>query len=1245
LSAASETVEPIASGESSPSESAEVESKSDEPIKGQEASQHGSTESPDSREDVEPIEKKSNDPSGSIDWLLVPDEETSPRGAELPPETANATRSDQSFSTAASLSETAEDPKSNSSGPVNSNSESVQEASQPVENVENNSSETVDSFPGNSEPIDKRLNISNKPEASEGADRSSENKQVISKDKDGVGSRISLETEFGSISENETSSLDRDGESNEADDGSSTVAHSSSVLDDSLSAIDAVGDDVVSNPNDGSSPANDNKSSVSNVSSTASEDNSSISEDISQVPAADYTSLPNPTGNLLADASSSSIGKDIKNSKAKVDSENTENNLVEETSSSPISEIESATKTQDEDRKPVLDSGTNQPIINQEKPLNKSPATYSVNEKTNTSHEKSVDGSPTSATGSEELIPQREDAADRTSASTSVIKESVKNPQDPGSGLPALEEDTKGTITSPEEATDGLSASILDTKVNDENQVESVDVPQISDSSGPMPSPEEFISSSIAPAVKQVELTKTPVEFVNESPNSDPQRPITPLELVADGSPAPSVELPEPINTFEQTPNGSSSPSVERTGPVETPEEFVDKLNAPPTDPAGSTSAPEDLSDVTSAPTLESSNPIETTKKIADGSPATSIPDEDSISDLTNKTIDPLTSPEDLWMLSVGSAASPLESSEQQREDEVSKHLEDVNIISPDNDEILPDNDDADMTTEAPAGTSKIAPANRPVISEDGSQWITPSISLDDNAELAPDSSVEIPFGPPPPPVRGNFHPPNPQLQAPPPLKTAAERLKEAQEMPGGPSDDVTLAVERAGVRGSERSASLQWMEDRVRKYSPDAERGDHGIKTRDSVKAETEKAARLAKYQDGPEIDPTTRVSPPTRARPDFNLYASSVLDHRLSFSPPPLRMIGEGRLAKLEPQDDPAAAVNQTEETPSQKQAARMWDGALLVDRVPTVFATFLVGRKLGRGLKLRTVYGMKSACLVHPGARIVVLSDHATDLSFLDAFKVLGVHDPLMPHATACPLHLHTKLKIGALHRDTLMRYRLQAEEQFLLDMAEKRLVQHVVFFDTDVLFVDRLDSLWEKKFDVAFTYHENRDAPLDLAVKYIRGTEGNMKSVANLWTEAIKAFQKECFTCDQAAFLQTLYSGVSEQARSEFWHKAAARYAFHINWDRPAWNNLDVVLLPCNEFNAMAGSDQMFTCEPIHNTKVLHFKGKLQALEPEYWREILEGRPKNALQMATKEAEDWMVKSSVHWKQTKSPDSYS
>lgn len=57
-------------------------------------------------------------------------------------------------------------------------------------------------------------------------------------------------------------------------------------------------------------------------------------------------------------------------------------------------------------------------------------------------------------------------------------------------------------------------------------------------------------------------------------------------------------------------------------------------------------------------------------------------------------------------------------------------------------------------------------------------------------------------------------------------------------------------------------------------------------------------------------------------------------------------------------------------------------------------------------------------------------------------------------------------------------------------------------HVVFHEADVLFTGSLEGLWNAQFDAAVTYRFDGQRPISLAVKYVKGVDGNLKAVAQV-----------------------------------------------------------------------------------------------------------------------------------------------
>jgi hypothetical protein len=164
-----------------------------------------------------------------------------------------------------------------------------------------------------------------------------------------------------------------------------------------------------------------------------------------------------------------------------------------------------------------------------------------------------------------------------------------------------------------------------------------------------------------------------------------------------------------------------------------------------------------------------------------------------------------------------------------------------------------------------------------------------------------------------------------------------------------------------------------------------------------------------------------------------------------------------------------------------------------------LPTTFVTFLpidpaAGLPEGdlrAAAYQRVLYAFKTACKLHPNARIVVLTDYTTrhsDLRFLKPYSTgfLGsngvrlpcavtINPPPPPPPDVDPTLEQPAAAAAAARRRDGGRVQLLEEARYLEELAAQGAKHHVVFFDVKHLFVDTLDRLFDNHFDVGFVFH--------------------------------------------------------------------------------------------------------------------------------------------------------------------------
>jgi len=211
------------------------------------------------------------------------------------------------------------------------------------------------------------------------------------------------------------------------------------------------------------------------------------------------------------------------------------------------------------------------------------------------------------------------------------------------------------------------------------------------------------------------------------------------------------------------------------------------------------------------------------------------------------------------------------------------------------------------------------------------------------------------------------------------------------------------------------------------------------------------------------------------------------------------------------------------------------------------------------------LPAVFG--SAERFHPGCRKVVITDRKTRLRLPPGIEVIRMDiDP------ADPLYARS---LGWL--------------QLLRDSDG-----HHVFLDSDILLNADLAPLFEREFDVGFTYRDDETWPINIGIHFAHGERRpNAVAFHEAWLEAYGArYRTRVWGGDQDS-IRELLRGADFTRDDAFVHKA---------------NGFEVLMLPCALYN-FSSRDNKRMPDHYPDRKVLHFKGRRKRDMLPYWKRYL------------------------------------
>jgi hypothetical protein len=204
-------------------------------------------------------------------------------------------------------------------------------------------------------------------------------------------------------------------------------------------------------------------------------------------------------------------------------------------------------------------------------------------------------------------------------------------------------------------------------------------------------------------------------------------------------------------------------------------------------------------------------------------------------------------------------------------------------------------------------------------------------------------------------------------------------------------------------------------------------------------------------------------------------------------------------------------------------------------------------------------------RSVRRVYPDARVVVLTDDATELQL-----------------TEVELHRDSQVDAGAL-----MLSRMQAQSRCL-----SRATGDVVLLDADMLLAERIDEVFDEDHDIAFTEREH-EMPINGGAMFVPAS--GSERAAGLLAEAARLMEagppaQQQWWGDQAA-LWSIVSPVADLARQLGTCVCGAR----------------VRLLPCDLYNFSTEHNDMIG--PFEGKRLLHFKGPRKLHMPHYANSFL------------------------------------
>ncbi|KAI5054828.1 hypothetical protein GOP47_0029973 [Adiantum capillus-veneris] len=245
-----------------------------------------------------------------------------------------------------------------------------------------------------------------------------------------------------------------------------------------------------------------------------------------------------------------------------------------------------------------------------------------------------------------------------------------------------------------------------------------------------------------------------------------------------------------------------------------------------------------------------------------------------------------------------------------------------------------------------------------------------------------------------------------------------------------------------------------------------------------------------------------------------------------------------------------------------------------------------------KLDRPHAVLSVF-LKSVQISNPSSTQTILTSESADL-----------------FTTKLPGDVHVA-RIGQnFTRSNLMLQRLEAYAYFLGELLEARLqasmharsVEHVVFMDADIIVVDDFGCLFEtyKDFDIALTFRNNKDQPINSGVIVIRGETESLSRARSFLLNVVKVY-RERFSKAARMLGDQLSLAAVVQEHSEHIGLRFRKPSVFVTQIL----QMRVLFLPSQLYNwtPSEGAGQFHGMPK--DVKVLHFKGSRKRLMLEAW----------------------------------------
>ncbi|XP_057807389.1 uncharacterized protein LOC131022039 isoform X2 [Salvia miltiorrhiza] len=240
-----------------------------------------------------------------------------------------------------------------------------------------------------------------------------------------------------------------------------------------------------------------------------------------------------------------------------------------------------------------------------------------------------------------------------------------------------------------------------------------------------------------------------------------------------------------------------------------------------------------------------------------------------------------------------------------------------------------------------------------------------------------------------------------------------------------------------------------------------------------------------------------------------------------------------------------------------------------------------------KVERSMAILNVF-LNFVQVTMPQSNVIILTDPASDLP---------LHRDMV---TIQPIQ-------GEYSRDKLMLQRIRSYIMFLQTRLEKleqkqEQVTHFIFTDSDIAVIGDLGEIFSDypNFDLALTFRNNKDQPLNSGFIAVRGTADGIQRGVTFLQEVLEVYSSKFMRASRMLGDQLALAWVVKSKPNFNIKRFSRREAF-----QDMIGGASVLFLPCSLYNwtPPEGAGQ-FHGMPL-DVKVVHFKGSRKRLMLEAW----------------------------------------